>query len=129
MTAEHHFERRELNIRARALLASDGTFFGPELRVGELSFRAGDEVIARVADRSLRAEGVERDAYVRNGSLGRVKSVQDESLIVDFERWGRIEVPISYIEQKLPSGVAGGLQHAYRSRPDLDGVQVPTSHK
>ena len=26
MTAEHHFERRELNVRARALLADDGTF-------------------------------------------------------------------------------------------------------
>ena len=25
MTAEHHFERRELNVRARALLADDGT--------------------------------------------------------------------------------------------------------
>lgn len=69
MTAEHHFERRELNVRARTLLAADGTLSGPELRVGELSFQVGDEVIARVADRSLRADGTARGSYVRNGSL------------------------------------------------------------
>lgn len=113
MTAEHHFERRELNVRARALLTSDGTLRGPEFRVGELCFQAGDEVITRIADRSLRAEGAKRDAYVRNGSLGTVMAVRDESLVIHFERWGRIDVPLSYMERKLPSGVVGGLQYAY----------------
>jgi ATP-dependent exoDNAse (exonuclease V) alpha subunit len=113
MTAEHHVERRELITRARALLIADGALNGPELRVGELCFQAGDEVIARVVDRSLRADGADRDAYIRNGSLGRVERVLENGLIVDFERWGSIEVPLSYIEQKLPSGVVGGLQHAY----------------
>jgi len=113
MTAEHHVERRELNVRARVLLTTDGTLGGAELRVGELVFQAGDEVIARVVDRTLRVDGAERDAYIRNGSLGTVASVCKDSLIVDFERWGRIEVPMSYLTQKLPSGVIGGLQHAY----------------
>lgn len=70
MTAEHHAERRELNLRARALLVADGTLTGPELCVAGLAFRAGDEVIARVPNRELRAEGANRNAYVRNGSLG-----------------------------------------------------------
>ena len=113
MTAEHHFERRELNVRARVLLTADGTLSGPELRVGELAFQVGDEVIARVPDRSLRANDATRDAYVRNGSLGMVTGVYEESLVVDFERWGRVEVPVSYLTQRLPSGVVGGLQHAY----------------
>jgi len=70
-------------------------------------------VIARVPDRSLRAVGAARDAYVRNGSFGVVVHVREASLVVDFERWGPIEVPISYLEQTLRSGVVGGLAHAY----------------
>jgi hypothetical protein len=113
MTAEHHFERRELNVRARALLADDGTLSGPELRVAELSFRSGDEVIARITDRSLRTEGAARDAYVRNGSLGTVVDVHEHGVVVDFERWGRVAVPLSYLERKVSAGIVGGLQHAY----------------
>jgi conjugative relaxase-like TrwC/TraI family protein len=113
MTAEHHFERRELNGRARALLTEDGTLSGPELRVAELSFRSGDEVMARIADRSLRAEGAPRDTYVRNGSLGTVVEVHEHGVVVDFERWGRVAVPLSYLERKVSAGIVGGLQHAY----------------
>jgi conjugative relaxase-like TrwC/TraI family protein len=113
MTAEHHAERRELNDRARELLRADGTLFGPELRVGELCFQAGEEVVARVPDRALRAAGAARDAYVRNGSFGRVAEVRANSLVVEFERWGRIEVPHSYLCEQLTSGAIGGLQHAY----------------
>jgi hypothetical protein len=113
MTAEHHFERRELNGRARALLTEDGTLSGPELRVAELLFRSGDEVMARIADRSLRAEGAARNAYVRNGSLGTVVEVHEHGVVVDFERWGRVAVPLSYLERNVSAGIVGGLQHAY----------------
>jgi hypothetical protein len=113
MTAEHHFERRELNVRARALLADDGTLSGPELTAAGLSFRSGDEVIARIADRSLRTEGAARDAYIRNGSLGTVVEVHEHGVVVDFERWGRVAVPLSYLERKVSAGMVGGLQHAY----------------
>jgi hypothetical protein len=61
----------------------------------------------------LRAGGADRDDYVRNGSLGAVTEVRDDGLVVDFERWGRVEVPVGYIEPKLSSGIVGGLQHAY----------------
>jgi conjugative relaxase-like TrwC/TraI family protein len=113
MTAEHHFERRELNERARVLLAADGTLKGPELCVAGFSFQAGDEIIARAADRSLRAEGAPRHAYVRNGSLGTVVDVRDDELLVDFERWGRVALPMSYLERKVAPGIVGGIQHAY----------------
>ena len=113
MTAEHHFERRELNVRARALLADDGTLKGPELTAAGLSFRSGDEVIARITDRSLRAEGAARNAYVRNGSLGTVVEVHEHGGVVDFEHWGRVAVPLSYLERKVSAGTVGGLQHAY----------------
>ena len=113
MTAEHHFERRQLNIRARALLAGDGTLKGPELTVAGLSFRSGDEVIARVTERSLRGEEAPRDAYVRNGSLGTVVEVQEHGLVVHFDRWGRVAVPRAYLERQVSPGVVNGLQHAY----------------
>ena len=113
MTAEHHFERRELNARARALLAADGTLRGPELTIAGLSFRSGDEVIARITDRSLRAEGGSRGAYVRNGSLGNVVELRSNELLVEFARWGQVAVPLAYLERQVSSGVRGGLQHAY----------------
>lgn len=113
MTAEHHVERRELNARARVLLAADGTLKGPVLTVGDFSYRSGDEVIARITDRSLREVGGERDSYVRNGSLGSVADVRKNGLLVDFERWGRVSIPLDYLERSVSPGVVGGLQHAY----------------
>jgi conjugative relaxase-like TrwC/TraI family protein len=58
MTADHHHERRELNHRARALLAADGTLSGPSLDLPGISFRAGDEVIATQGHKDLRPAGV-----------------------------------------------------------------------
>jgi hypothetical protein len=34
-------------------------------------------------------------------------------VVVDFERWGRVAVPLSYLERKVSAGIVGGLQHAY----------------
>ena len=113
MTAEHHFERIELNARARALLKADGTLSGPELVAAGLSFQCGDEVIARIGAHDLRAEGAARSSWVRNGSLGVVRRVESDSLVVDFERWGRVVVPSSYIEREVAPGIRGALQHAY----------------
>jgi conjugative relaxase-like TrwC/TraI family protein len=113
MTAEYHFERRELNARAQALLVADGTLKGPVLTVGDFSFRSGDEVVARIADRSLRAEGAGRDAYVRNGSLGSVVEVRENGVVVEFEHCGRVMVPLDYLARKVAAGIVGGLQHAY----------------
>ncbi|MGB9113299.1 MAG: AAA family ATPase [Acidimicrobiales bacterium] len=113
MTAERHLERRELNARARDLLAADGTLRGEELSIGDLSFRAGDEVIARITDRALHAEGASRNEYVRNGSLGTVVRVDEDRLVVDFERWGPVDVPRPYLERRVCPGIVGGLQHAY----------------
>ncbi|MFP5375179.1 MAG: MobF family relaxase, partial [Acidimicrobiia bacterium] len=45
MTADHHVERRELNRRARALLAANGHLRGPVVEVAGQAFQAGDEVI------------------------------------------------------------------------------------
>jgi ATP-dependent exoDNAse (exonuclease V) alpha subunit len=113
MTAEHHFERVALNARARSLLQADGTLAGRTFSVGRLEFQRGDEVIARVGDRSLRAAGATRREWVRNGSLGIVREVHDAHLVVDFDRWGRVVVPANYIDQDVAPGIRGGLQHAY----------------
>ena len=113
MTAEHHRERVELNRRARALLKADGTLRGSELLVAGVGFQVNDEVMARVGDQQLRAEGAGRDQWVRNGSRGVVREVGEDHLVVDFERWGAVRVPISYIEREVVPGVVGGLTHSY----------------
>lgn len=112
MTAEHHPERRELNRRARALLAADGTLRGPEIEAAGVSFRAGDEVIARSQDRTLHPPD-DRAAFVRNGTRGTVVAVHCDSLVVDFDRRGPIELPRRFLEQQLRPGIVGGLVHSY----------------
>jgi len=113
MTADHHHERRELNRRARAMLKADGTLAGPELEVDGIGFQVNDEVIARIAAHDLRAEGAGKDRWVRNGSRGVVREVAADHLLVDFERWGSVVVPVRYIEAEVVPGVRGGLMHSY----------------
>jgi hypothetical protein len=113
MVAEHHRERRELNDRARALLAADGTLTGPALAVDDIEFRAGDEVIARAQDRSLRPAGGNRMSFVRNGTRGTVLAVTEHGLQVDFAGRGPIDVPVEFLDREIRPGVRGGLAHSY----------------
>jgi len=112
MTAAHHDERRALVARARALLRTDGTLHGPELMAAGMAFCAGDEVIAKVPDRTLRPEH-DRSAFVKNGTRGTVVSVGQDHLVVDFEHRGQITVPRAYLEQEVAPGIRGGLLHSY----------------
>ncbi len=113
MIAEHHSERRELNRRARVLLTADGTLHGPSLEIAGIEFRAGDEVIARAQDRSLRPPGGDRTTFVRNGTRGVVAAVRASGLVVDFAGRGLIDVPRSFLECTVRPGVTGGLVHSY----------------
>jgi conjugative relaxase-like TrwC/TraI family protein len=113
MTAAHHDERRALVDRARAMLRADGTLHGPELVAAGTRFSAGDEVMARVPDRTLRPEGGDRGSFVKNGSRGTVLEVAQDHIRVDFEHRGPIDVPRAYLEQEVALGVRGGLLHSY----------------
>ncbi len=119
MTADHHAERRELNHRARALLAADGTLTGPSLDLPGISFRAGDEVIATQGDSRLRAPGAPARDHVRTGERGAVvevrlgKQLRDSALVVDFERRGRVVVDHGHLTDRVRPGVIGRLAHSY----------------
>ena len=113
MTAAHHDERRALVDRARAFLRADGTLHGVEMTVAGTSYCAGDEVIAKVPDRSLRPTGGDRQSFVKNGSRGTVVTVAEDHLMVDFEHRGEIRIPRSYLEQDFGHGAKGALLHSY----------------
>jgi hypothetical protein len=113
MTAAHHDERRALTERARAMLRADGTLRGPELAAAGIRFSAGDEVMAKVPDRTLRPEGGDRGSFVKNGTRGTVLEVGLNHIRVDFEHRGPIDVPRAYLEQEVSPGVRGGLLHSY----------------
>ncbi len=119
MTADHHLERRELNHRARALLVADGTLKGPSLDLPGISFRAGDEVIAMQGDRTLRAEGAPYRDHVKTGERGKVvevhlgKELADSSLVVEFERRGRVVLDHGHLTHRVRPGVIGRLAHSY----------------
>jgi hypothetical protein len=76
------------------------------LIVAGREFLAGDEVMARHNDRSLRAPG--QRSFVKNGSVGTVVEVDVErgELVVAFEREGTVRLPAAYLD-------AGHLEHAY----------------
>lgn len=116
MIAEHHFERAQLNARARSMLAADGTLHGPTLDVAGQRFQAGDEVMVRQQARHL-APSDDPKAYLRNGSRGVIAAVDlspnGEGLWVDIERGGRVLVPRAFLEAEVRQGVVGGLTHAY----------------
>jgi conjugative relaxase-like TrwC/TraI family protein len=113
MTAAHHDERRALTDRARAMLRADGTLHGPELVAAGIRFSAGDEVMAKVPDRTLRPEGGDRQSFVKNGTRGTVLEVGQDHIRVDFEHRGPIDVPRSYLEREIAPGIRGGLLHSY----------------
>ena len=104
MIAGPNSTRRALNDRARALLKANGELTGPALAVAGREFQVGDVVLARRNDRTLRATG-SRD-HVKNGSAGRVRDIDGEDLVVEFEREGTVRVPQSYL-------AAGHLEHGY----------------
>lgn len=116
MVAEHHRERRALNLRAQALLRSDGTLTGPRLEIGDATFHVGDEVIARAPNRNLFPTH-DPKAYVRNGTVGTVTSIDIASeattLTVDFDKRGTIAVPQQWLTAELRPGIIGGLTPAY----------------
>jgi conjugative relaxase-like TrwC/TraI family protein len=113
MTAAHHDERRALVDRARVLLRADGTLHGPEMAAGGTRFCAGDEVIAKVPDRTLRPNGADRYSFVKNGSRGIVVAATDDQLLVDFEHRGMVSIPRSYLDQEVGHGAKGALLHSY----------------
>jgi conjugative relaxase-like TrwC/TraI family protein len=118
MLAENHAVRRELNERAQALLRADGLVSSNGVKIGEAVFHVGDQVMARQQDRNLRPEGGDRQSFVRNGTRGVVVAIEEganggPSLIVDFDRRGRIAVPNEFLTKRLRPGVVGGLAPAY----------------
>lgn len=117
MIAEHHHDRRALNVRAQALLRADGTLSGDGARIGEATFHLGDEVIARAQNRQLRPTGGDRDSYVRNGTTGVVTAITGprgrEDLVVDFVDRGPVHVPHEWLVAEIRPGVIGGLAPAY----------------
>lgn len=117
MVAEHHFERTELNRRARAMLIADGSIHGNVLSIGGQEFQAGDEVICRAQDKTIRPAGGTRQSYVRNGTRGTVVEVRADDdragLVVDFDGRGEVFVPRAFLEIEVRPTVVGGLSHAY----------------
>jgi hypothetical protein len=116
MMADHHTERGELNARARALLAGDGTLHGPVVEVAGQSFQAGDEVVAMEQNRRLRPDGAGPGEFVRNGERGAVVEVRpgpQPEVVVDFERRGQVALGEEDLMRQVRPGVVGTIAHAY----------------
>ncbi|HET7486656.1 MAG TPA: MobF family relaxase [Acidimicrobiales bacterium] len=111
LVATRNAVRAKLNARCRALLAAEGGLSGPVLEVDGTAFQAGDLVVARRNNRTLRARG-HRGWWVHNGSRGRVVRVHQHAgeVEVDFAEAGGpqrvVRLPRRYV-------AAGFVEHAY----------------
>ena len=131
MIAGPNSTRRALNERARVLLKANGELTGEPFLIGGREFMVGDLVVARRNDRSLRGDG---DEFVRNGSAGRVTSLdlRRRRVMVEFEREGTIQLPSRYLDgghldhgyARTTYGVQGATHHTGRYHPtDMSGFE------
>jgi conjugative relaxase-like TrwC/TraI family protein len=112
--------RQQLNHLAHELLRVHGHISSDELTAsGGRRFSAGDRITARVPARHLHPPRRPED-YIRNGALGVVTSVHhastpvDDTLTVDFEGLGPIEVPRAFFDVHINAGRREvGIDHAY----------------
>jgi len=122
--------RRILNAVAHRVLQSEGDVEGTGLWTNDgREFCVGDEVVARRPARDLHPPGDSR-AYVRNGSRGRVVAVGEDTLTVEFEVLGRIDIPRWFVEEHADRrGRAGmGLDYGYAlTSYAVQGATLPAS--
>jgi len=121
MVDRRHHTRRQLNRLARHLLRTHGELGEVEIAAsGDRRFAAGDRVVARMAARHLHVPG-DTGRYVRNGAQGTVIDVvadarcTDDTLRIDFEGIGVIDVPRAFFDEHAgPGGRRDvGIDHAY----------------
>jgi len=122
--------RRILNAVAHRVLQSEGDVAEVGLRTSDgREFCVGDEVVARRPARDLHPPGNAR-SYVRNGSRGKVVAADDDSLTVDFDVLGRIEIPLWFVEEHADRrGRSGaGLDYGYAlTSYAVQGATLPAS--
>jgi conjugative relaxase-like TrwC/TraI family protein len=121
MVDRRNDQRLVLNQLARALRRHAGELGDTEVHAtGGRRFAIGDEVIARMGDRSLHAAG-QPQRYVRNGAHGTVVAVQralaraEDHITVAFHGLGDIDLPRAFFDEHrdLWGRLDVGLDHAY----------------
>ncbi len=128
MVDQRNTTRRQLNRLAHRLRQVNGEISVEEIIAsGERRFSVGDRVTARAPNRDLYPDG-NRKAYVRNGALGTVvalqphpKDRQQDTLLVDFDGIGTIELPRSFFDHHR---TAGG-----RTEVGIDGSVASTDRE
>src|SRR5690606_20531595 len=122
--------RRILNAVAHRVLQAEGDVGNTGLRTSDgREFCVGDEVVVRRPARGLHPTGAPR-SYVRNGSRGRVVTVDNDSVTVDFDVLGRVDIPRWFVEEHADrrgrSGV--GLDYGYAlTSYAVQGATLPAS--
>lgn len=121
MVDRRNTTRRQLNRLAHLLRQVHGEVGTEEIVAsGDRRFSVGDRVTARAPNRDLHVEG-NRRAYIRNGALGTVVVLghgdrpEHDSITVDFDGIGAIELPRSFFDHHRNRGGRRevGMDHAY----------------
>jgi ATP-dependent exoDNAse (exonuclease V) alpha subunit len=127
--------RQLLNRLAHTLRLANGELGAEHLLSEGRRFAPGDRVIARRPDRNLHPTD-EPGAYVRNGATGTVVTIRQseepaaETLVVDFDHIGTIELPRSFVDEHEIGDRRRdvGLDHAYAvTSYAVTGATLPVS--
>ena len=105
MVAKRNAEVAALNEQAREVMKQAGRLSGPEIKVGESHFAAGDQVITRVNDHA---------AHIYNRERWEVEAVDPQRgsvVLRGIDQARKVEVDADYLAQT--NREAAALQHAY----------------
>ena len=93
MVAKRNAEVAALNEQAREVMKQAGRLSGPEIKVGELHFAAGDQVITRVNDHA---------AHIYNRERWEVEAVDPQRgsvVLRGIDQARKVEVDADYLAQ------------------------------
>jgi hypothetical protein len=122
MMAHARADVDQLNERAREAAVADGTITGPEIRIGTMTWQAGDLLRTRRNNRTLPL-GI---SYVRNGDRFRVLGPGPAGglLVEDLTGRGRAALPAEYVARHAQRGWASTIDTAQGCTADIGIVLV-----
>jgi len=122
MMARSRADVNRLNERAREAARAAGAVTGPEIRIGTMTWQAGDLLRTRRNDRRLPVGG----SYVRNGERFRVLGPGPGGglLVEDLAGRGRAALPPEYVARHSQRGWASTIDTAQGCTADVGVLLV-----
>jgi conjugative relaxase-like TrwC/TraI family protein len=117
MLARTRDDVEQLNALAKTAAQDSGQAHGPQVRVGEKSFQAGDVIHTKRNNRSITLG----DTHVRNGDRYTILATTDDGglLVDDLAGKGSTMLPPAYVAEHVDHGWASTIDAAQGATTDI----------